>query len=147
MREPCHSMGFDASGGKWAQTRGTNPVPERRGLVDAGSTLGTFRAMDESTSPEGRAGQTSVVVDLDGIQIRYGIGKTKATELVAAEGFPNSVVPGMHRYPLTALERWEVAHALAGTIAEPSPPQGPVVLAPPAPGRPGRRPGSTREAA
>lgn len=82
-----------------------------------------------------------VVLDLDGIADRYRIGRTKATELAGTEGFPNTVVPGMHRYPLTALEQWEIATALAGTVAEPRP-IAPIVVSPPAAGRPGRRPGS-----
>lgn len=81
-----------------------------------------------------------VILDLDGVQERYGIGRTKASDFVASEGFPNSVVPGMHRYPLVALEAWELAHALRGTIAEPAAPQPPVFVTPPEPGQRGRRP-------
>lgn len=82
-----------------------------------------------------------VVLDLDGVADRYGIGRTKATELVCAAGFPNTVVPGMHRYPLAALEQWEIATALIGTVAEPRP-IAPMVVSPPGAGRPGRRAGS-----
>jgi hypothetical protein len=89
------------------------------------------------------------IVDLDGLQARYGLGKTKATELAKTAGFPNSVVEGMHRYPLAALEAWELAHSLAGTVAEPKPAAAPapVVITPPAPGRPGRKPAAHREVA
>ncbi len=82
----------------------------------------------------------AIVVDLDGIALRYGIGRTKASELVADASFPKSVVPGMHRYPVAALEQWEVAASLSGTAAEVLTPAAPVFVTPPAPGRPGRRP-------
>lgn len=80
-----------------------------------------------------------VVLGLEGIQGRYQIGRTKAVELCAMDGFPGSVVPGMHRYPVAALDAWDLAFALQGTVAEPAPPA-PVLVTPPAPGRPGRRP-------
>jgi hypothetical protein len=89
--------------------------------------------------------------DLDDIQAHYRIGKTKAVELVNSDGFLNSVVPGMHRYPAAAVEAYDLAAALAGTIADPANavPPPPVVIAPPAPGRPGPKPksASTRKAA
>ncbi|MDZ7732833.1 MAG: hypothetical protein U5R31_06675 [Acidimicrobiia bacterium] len=94
--------------------------------------------MSHEPSTERLAG--TAMVDLEGIQARYAIGRTKATELVASEGFPRSVVPGMHRYPLAALEAWECATALRGTVAELAPPAPSVTVAPPAPGRRGRPP-------
>ncbi len=92
------------------------------------------------------------ILSLEDLQARYGIGKTKATELALSDEFPNTVVPGMHRYPLAALEAWETATALAGTIAEPRPATAPaapatVIVQPPAAGRPGRKPAATKEAA
>lgn len=103
--------------------------------------------MDTNQTPAAGGSEVGTMVDLEGIQARYRIGKTKATELAASAGFPTSVVPGMHRYPLAALEAWEFAVALQGTVAEATPPAAPVVVVPPAPGRPGRRPGATRGAA
>jgi hypothetical protein len=103
--------------------------------------------MAEPNRASADASSPAVVLDLDGVQARYAIGKTKATELVSMAGFPASVVPGMHRYPVAALEAWELAWALAGTVAEPAPPPPPVVIAPPAPGRPGRKPTGKREPA
>lgn len=80
--------------------------------------------------------------DLDDIQAHYRIGSTKASELVNDPGFLNSVVPGMHRYPAAAIEAYDLAVALAGTVADPAnaaaPP--PVVVARPAPGKPGPKP-------
>ena len=84
-----------------------------------------------------------VVLDLEGVAARYDIGRTKATELVAEVGFPRSVVAGMHRYPLAALEQWELAHALAGTVAEPKGAPAPVIVTPPARATPGRKPSSS----
>ena len=80
-----------------------------------------------------------LVLDLEGVQDRYRIGRTKAVEPCATEAFPKSVVPGMHRYAVAALEAWELSFALAGTVAEPVAPP-PVLVTPPQPGRPGRRP-------
>lgn len=82
---------------------------------------------------------------LEGLQARCDIGRTKAFDLVAVDGLPPSVVPGMHRYPVAAVEARELAFSLRGTVAQPAAPA-PVVVAPPAPGRPGRRPGANRRA-
>ena len=89
------------------------------------------------------------ILDLEALQRRYDSGKTKATELASSDGFPRSVVPGMHRYPLAAIEAWEFAHSLQGTVAEPKPALAPppVVIAPPSRGRPGRKPAARQEAA
>jgi hypothetical protein len=91
------------------------------------------------------------MLDLEGIQVHYRIGKTKATELVNDPSFVRSVVPGMHRYPVAAVEARDLAVALAGTVADPAKaaPPAPVVITPPAPGRPGPKPraASTRKAA
>lgn len=90
------------------------------------------------------------MLDLDDIQARYRIGKTKANELVALPGFPNSVVPGTHRYPAAAIDAYDFAAALAydfaaalaGTVADPAKdkPTPPVVITRPAPGDPGPKP-------
>jgi hypothetical protein len=91
------------------------------------------------------------MLDLEDIQAHYGIGRTKALELVNTSEFLNSVVPGMHRYPAPAVEAYDLAVALAGTVADPAtvPAPAPVVISPPAPGRPGPKPksASTRKAA
>ncbi|MDA8310500.1 MAG: hypothetical protein M0Z46_07785 [Actinomycetota bacterium] len=50
-----------------------------------------------TTSTAQGPGPVPVVLDLDGVQARYRIGRTKAIELCAMEAFPKSVVPGMHR--------------------------------------------------
>jgi hypothetical protein len=67
-------------------------------------------------------------LDIEDVAARYGIGRTKAYELLRSEGFPGTVVPGMVRIPLVALRRWETARSLAGTVAEEAPA---LVLAPP----------------
>jgi len=72
--------------------------------------------MNETTPATSGPHAHCSILDLDDIQERYGIGRTKATEFVATDGFPKSVVPGMHRYPLAALEAWAMAHALRGTL-------------------------------
>lgn len=77
--------------------------------------------------------------DLDDIQVHYRIGKTKALELANDPAFVRSVVPGMHRYPAAAIEIYDLAVALAGTIADPAnaAPQSSVVISRPAAGKPG----------
>ena len=84
------------------------------------------------------------MLDLEDLQAHYGIGKTKASDLVKDPSFLNSVVPGMHRYPAAAIEAYDLAVALAGTIADPArtAPVAPVVIAPPAKAKPGPKPGS-----
>ena len=49
-----------------------------------------------------------VFLDTEGLAERYGIGSTKAKELVRSGALPASVVPGMVRIPLAALQhgRW-----------------------------------------
>ena len=74
-------------------------------------------------------------LDVEELMSRYGIGRTKAYELLRSEGFPGTVVPGMVRIPLVALRRWETARSLAGTVAEEAPA---LVLAPPVAGTAGR---------
>ena len=80
--------------------------------------------------------------DLEDIQAHYRIAKTKATEVVNDPGFLNSVVPGMHRYPAAAIDAYDFAAALAGTVADPAKdtPTPPVVITRPAPGKPGPKP-------
>ena len=147
MRKACHTRGFGVRDGKWAQLRGTavpgNPrhTPAVSASAGTRSTVRSMTAPSATTSPE-----KPLFLDLEGVQSRYGFGKTKATELVQRPGFVKSVVLGMHRLPVAALEIWKLATALEGTVAEPAPPSPPVVVTPPAPGRPGRRP-STREVA
>ena len=74
---------------------------------------------------------------------RYGIGTTKAKELVRSGNLPTTVVAGMVRIPLVALRAWELATSLADTPADPARNSETVtVLAPPAArpaGRPARR--------
>jgi len=80
-----------------------------------------------------------VFVDQHGIARRYRIGRTKnGGDVVTQPGFPRSVVPGMHRFPLRALRAWELATSLAGTAADLAP--DPIVLSPPPPPRPAGRP-------
>jgi len=93
-------------------------------------------------APRSESPSDPAVLDLEAVQSRYRIGRTKALELVAMVEFPTNVVPGMHRYPLRALEAWELGIALHGTVAEPTAPA-PVIVTAPAPGRPGRRPSSS----
>ena len=152
MRAPCHSTGSGASGAdapEWAQTRGTNSPSTWRQLLGDGCDLRTVRGMAQQRPALPGADNHGAILDLEALQRRYDIGKTKATELASSDGFPRSVVPGMHRYPLAAIEAWEFAHSLQGTVAEPKPAPAPppVVIAPPSPGRPGRKPAARQEAA
>lgn len=150
MRAPCHSKGFGASEARSrqrAQTEGTNGERNSSGLLARISAARTVAAMTHTTpAPEG-ASIRGVVLDLEALQVRYAIGRTKSGELVSSPGFPRSVVPGMHRYPVAAIEAWELAYSLAGTVAEPAQPAPPLVISPPAPARPGRKPGSTKQVA
>jgi hypothetical protein len=85
-----------------------------------------------------------IILDIEDLAARYGIGRTKAYDLVREPGFPASIVTGMTRIPLQALRAYEKARSLAGTIAaEPRPaasqPTTPtVILTPPPNRRPGR---------
>jgi len=65
-------------------------------------------------------------------------------QLVNDPGFIRSVVPGMHRYPAAAVDVFDLAVALTGTVADPAnaTQPAPVVITPPAPGRPGPKPKS-----
>jgi len=111
--------------------------------------------MDSQTgaevAPTASPPSTTVMYGLEEIQAHYGIGRTKALELVNSPGFLTSVVPGMHRYPAAAVAAYDLAVALAGTPADPAKAArpAPVVINPPAPGRPGPKPktASTRKAA
>lgn len=85
-----------------------------------------------STTPE----QYPAILELADVMRRYRIGKTKALELVTGVGFPDSVVPGMHRYPLAAVELWEIGTSLEGTIADPY--REVALVTPPARGQVGR---------
>ena len=82
-------------------------------------------------------------LDTESLAERYGIGTTKAKELVRSGVLPTSVVPGMVRIPLAALRAWELTSSLADTAADPARRSEQVtVLAPPAartPGRPARK--------
>lgn len=82
-------------------------------------------------------------LDTEGIAERYGIGLTKAKEVVGSGRLPASIVPGMVRIPLAALRAWEMATSLAGKPGDPAPSQDHItVVAPPAArhaGRPARK--------
>lgn len=168
MHEACHGRGSKRSA---APDRGscTNPA-HKPGAPETGAGdgpregLGRGRAGGPLATPAGPRtvgsmtetqlvptppGAAPVVLDLAGVQARYGIGKTKAIELVNSPGFPAAVVPGMHRYPLAALEAWELAHSLAGTLADPAraAAPAPVIVAAPERGRPGPKPGAKRAVA
>jgi hypothetical protein len=80
-------------------------------------------------------------LDTEALAERYGIGITKAKEVLRSGLLPKSVVPGMVRIPLAALRAWELTASLAGTSADPALVQGSAsvtVLAPPPSGTPGR---------
>ena len=83
-----------------------------------------------------------IILDIEDIASRYGIGRTKAYDLVREPGFPATVVPGMTRIPLQALRAYERARSLAGTVAgetkavQSAAPT--IMLAPPPAKRPGR---------
>jgi hypothetical protein len=68
------------------------------------------------------------------LQHRYGGGRDKTYELISSPGFVHSILPGtIWVASLEALQRWELAHQLAGTLAAlPS-----ALPTPPQPGRPG----------
>lgn len=102
MRAACHGKGSGASGagpGQRAQTGGTNPAGSGVVPIAGGEALGTAPAMTEPT-PAPPDHNTRPILSLEDLQARYDIGKTKATELARSDGFPNTVVPGMHRYRL-----------------------------------------------
>lgn len=113
-------------------------VPSRPGTVGHVSTSPATRNTVTVVADD------DIILDIEDIAARYGIGRTKAYDLVREPGFPASVVPGMTRIPLQALRAYETARSLAGTIAaEPrtaaTRPVAPtVVLAPPPAKRPGR---------
>ncbi len=75
------------------------------------------------------------ILDLEDVCSYFKIGKTKALDHVACPGFPDSVVEGMHRYSLAAIRIWEVGGESTCAAAEPKPP---VLVSPPAAGKPGR---------
>lgn len=140
MRAACQNGASGAPARRTARTRGTNPARVEQGLLDAFGGARTVPPMTETTPTPPGPKTPGPILDLADVQARYRIGKTRAVALVAWADFPRSVVPGMHRYPLAALEAWEATYALAGTLAE-TRPAAPVIVAPPASGRPGRRPG------
>lgn len=80
------------------------------------------------------------ILDVEDIAARYGIGRTKAYELLRDPGFPRSVVPGMTRIPLAALRAYEKAHSLAGTVAAQLPSSTPTVVLSTPPARTAGRP-------
>lgn len=93
-----------------------------------------------------RTDPADVFLDAEAIAEHFEVGRTKAYELLAVEGFPASVVPGMVRIPLAAIRRW-VMTTSTGTPAAPPPstgdsPAGPDRPAPQPP--PARRPGRPR---
>ncbi len=67
--------------------------------VAGGEALGTAPAMTEPT-PAPPDHNIRPILSLEVLQARYDIGTTRATELARSDGFPNTVVLGMHRYPL-----------------------------------------------
>ncbi|CAN5363244.1 hypothetical protein BH23ACT9_BH23ACT9_16500 [soil metagenome] len=70
-----------------------------------------------------------VLLGIDDLQVRYRCGRTKAFNIAGEDSFPNSVTSHTILIPLIALRAWELATAVAGTVAEPKPP---TVIAPPA---------------
>ena len=105
--------------------------------------------MNSTTGPKTpTSAQSSSILVLEDIEAHYRIGRTKAIELVAGDGFVKTVVPGMHRYPAAAIAAYDLAAALAGTAVDPAnkPAPGPIVVTPPAPGRPGPKAGSGKKA-
>ena len=115
-----------------------NAVPIRPGTVGHVSTATATRNTATVVADD------DIILDIEDIAARYGIGRTKAYDLVREPGFPASVVPGMTRIPLQALRAYERARSLAGTVAaDPtgvttSAPAPSFVLAPPPAKRPGR---------
>ncbi|HMQ25803.1 MAG TPA: helix-turn-helix domain-containing protein [Acidimicrobiales bacterium] len=93
-----------------------------------------------SPAPAPAVHPADVFLDVDDLAERYRIGRSKAYALVAVDGFPASVVPGMWRIPLAVLRRWETHVALAATDVPTAPiPAHPrPVPAPPPARRPGR---------
>lgn len=67
---------------------------------------GADRADRATPAPiPGPAGDPAdVFLDVAGIAARYDISRSKAYEVVDTDGFPASVVPGMKRIPLVALQ-------------------------------------------
>ena len=124
-------------------------------MAPADETDTTILTQDAANAwPEGRRTVTAMLtqreqnvpdpsdafLDTEGIAERYGIGLTKAKEVVGFGRLPASIVPGMVRIPLAALRAWEMAASLAGKPGDPAPSSDLItVVAPPA-ARPGGRP-------
>lgn len=109
-----------------------------RGLVGDLRRTGTVGEMPtrHHTPPD----PADIFLDTEALAERYGIGTTKAKELVRSGDLPTTVVAGMVRIPLVALRAWELARSLADTPADPARSSEQVtVLAPPA-ARPAGRP-------
>lgn len=121
--------------------------PTQLSAIAVPSRPGTVGHVSTATATRNRAtvvADDDIILDIEDIAARYGIGRTKAYDLVREPGFPASVVPGMTRIPLQALRAYERAHSLARTVAaDPkgvttSAPTPSFVLAPPPAKRPGR---------
>lgn len=139
---------FRAPFGGYRKKFDTNCVTHRETRARAGRVV-IFPAVSTSTATHNTAtvvADEDTILGVEDIAARYGIGRTKAYELLRDPGFPRSVVPGMTRIPLPALRAYEKAHSLAGTVANMSHAQTPapmVVLSPP----PARQAGRPRKAA
>jgi predicted DNA-binding transcriptional regulator AlpA len=139
---------FKAPFGGYRKKFDTSSVTQRETRALAGRVV-IFPPVSTTTATHNTVtvvADDDMILDVEDIAARYGIGRTKAYELLRDPGFPRSVVPGMTRIPLAALRAYEKAHSLAGTVATMSHAQAPapmVVLSPP----PARQAGRPRKAA
>jgi len=114
----------------------------QRAAIAGPERLRTVSAMP--TQPEQITPDPSdIFLDTEGLAERYGIGLTKAKEMVRSGLLPASIVPGMVRISLAALRVWEMASSLEGTPADPARSSDQITpVAPPAArsaGRPARK--------
>lgn len=137
LRAPSRFQHYDFDTTSPTQLQ-TSAVPSRSG------TLGIVSTSTATRNKATVVADDDIILDIEDIAARYGIGRTRAYDLVREPGFPATIVTGMTRIPLQALRAYDKARSLAGTIAaEPRPAAGQpmtptVILTPPPSKRPGR---------
>lgn len=126
----------------------TSPTqPSASALATRPGTVGFVSTATATRNTATVVADDDIILDIEDIAARYGIGRTKAYDLVREPGFPSSVVPGMTRIPLQALRAYEKARSLAGTVAaEPKAMPTPALTFVPTP-PPAKRPGRPTKAA
>lgn len=80
--------------------------------------------------PQSTTVAADVFLDVEDLATRYDICRSKAYELVKTPGFPRSVVPGMARIPLLALQSYELSYSLDAPAGNALPALSPLTPAP-----------------